>query len=254
MFFRIAVSTLVMLCAGVSGAASSSIPANIMAAVADSNRPEADTKRDANRKPAEALTFAGVKAGDTVIELAPGQLYFTRILSKVVGPKGRVYAFIPSDLDEIYKKHNIAMPPPPDPQYPNVTFVYEPIAKVSAPAAADIVWTSDDYHDFHNKMFGPADMTAVNAAIYRALKPGGTYIVIDHAAAKGSGVRDTETLHRIDPVLVKKEVLSAGFAFAGESSILSNPVDDHTKKVYDPSIRGDTDQFVFKFKKPKSTG
>ncbi len=249
MISRIAVSALATLCIGVSGAASSKIPVYITAAVADPNRPEADIKRDAGRKPAEVVAFAGVKPGDKVIELDPGPLYFTRILSNVVGPKGRVYAYVPSDLDELYKKNNIAVPPPPEPHYPNVTFVYEPIASIHAPEAADVVWTSDNIHDFHNKLFGPADMTAVNAAIYRALKPGGTYIVLDHAAEKGSGLRDTETLHRIDPAQVKKEVLAAGFVFAGESTILSNPADDHTKKVFDSSIRGNTDQFIFMFKK-----
>lgn len=248
MIFRIAVGTLVILYAGLSGAASSN---NIAAALADPNRPEADTKRDANRKPAELLAFAGIKSGDTVIELAPGQYYFTRILSNAVGPRGRVYAYIPSDLDKMYKDHNIATPPPPPPHYPNVTIVYEPIAKVHAPQAADVVWTSDDVHDFYGKMFGPADMTAVNAAIYGALKPGGTYIVIDHAAAKDSGTRDTGTVHRIESALVKRDVLSAGFTFAGESSILSNPADDHTQKVWEPPMHDHTDQFVFKFKKPK---
>lgn len=133
--------------------------------------------------------------------------------------------------------------------------VYEPIAKVPiamvhAPEAADVVWTSDNVHDFHNKLFGPADMTAVNAAIYRALKPGGVYIVVDHAAQAGSGLRDTETLHRIDPVKVKIEALAAGFALEGESQVLRNPADDHTKRVFDSSIRGVTDQFILKFRKP----
>ena len=251
MISRMAVSALAALCVGVGGGPTSKIPVYITAAVADPSRPEADTKRDDGRKPAEVLAFSGVKPGDKVIELDPGPLYFTRILSNAVGPRGRVYAYIPSDLDEIDKKNNIAVPPPPEPHYPNVTFVYEPIAKVHAPEAADLVWTSDNIHDFHNKLFGPADMTAVNAAIYRALKPGGVYIVADHVAEAGSGLRDTETLHRIDPAQVKAEALAAGFVLESESQVLRNPADDHTKRVFDISIRWKTDQFIFKFRKPR---
>lgn len=249
---RIVLGALSTLClAAVAAAvAAPTIPAYVAAAVADPNRPDSDTKRDAGRKPAEVVAFAGVKPGDKVIELDPGPLYFTRILSNAVGPRGRIYAYVPSDLDELYKKNNMVMPPPPEPHYPNVTFIYEPIAKVRAPEAADVVWTTDNVHDFHNKLFGPADMAAVNAAIYRALKPGGVYIVADHAAAAGSGLRDTETLHRIDPATVKAETLAAGFVLEAESQALRNPADDHTKRVFDASIRGVTDQFVFKFRKP----
>lgn len=230
--------------------AAPTIPAYVAAAVADRNRPEADTKRDSGRKPAEVMAFAGVKPGDKVIELDPGPLYFTRLLSKVVGPNGRVYAYVPSDLDALYKKARMVVPPPPDPLYPNVVFLYEPIASVHAPEVVDLVWTSDNLHDFHDKLFGPADMAAVNAAIYRALKPGGAYLVLDHAAEAGSGLRDTETLHRIDSTTVKTEALAAGFVLEAESSVLRNPADDHTKKVFDSSVRGVTDQFVFRFRKP----
>jgi predicted methyltransferase len=252
MTYRTWLGVLGALCLslGAAAAAGPNIPGYIAAAVADPNRPEADTKRDTGRKPAEVVAFAGVKPGDKVIELDPGPLYFTRILSDAVGPRGRIYAYVPSDLDELYKKNNMVMPPPPEPHYPNVAFIYEPIAKVRAPEAADVVWTTDNLHDFHNKLFGPADMTAVNAAIYRALKPGGVYLVADHAAAAGSGLRDTETLHRIDPAVVKAEALAAGFVLEGESQALRNPADDHTKRVFDPSIRGVTDQFIFKFRKP----
>jgi predicted methyltransferase len=254
MSFRLAVGALVALClaAGAAAWAAPAVPAYIAAAVADAKRPEADSKRDADRKPAEVIAFAGVKPGDKVIELDPGQLYFTRILARTVGPRGRVYAYVPSDLDALYKKANMAVPPPPEPDYPNVTFIYEPIANVGAPEAADLVWTTDNVHDFHNKLFGPADMAAVNASIYRALKPGGVYIVADHAAESGSGLRDTEGLHRIDPAVVKSEAAAAGFIFEGESQILRNPADDHTKRVFDSSIRGKTDRFILKFRKPRA--
>lgn len=253
MRFRIVLGALAALCLGVSVAVAAphKIPAYITAAVADPNRPEADTKRDADRKPAECIAFAGIKPGDKVADLIPGREYFTRLFSKVVGPKGWVYAYYPSDIDAIYKKYNTPIPPPDDPNYPNVSFIHAPIAKFVTPELLDVVWTSQNYHDLHDKFFGPADVDAVNKAIFASLKPGGIYIVLDHVAEAGSGLRDTDTLHRIDPAEVKKEVLAAGFVFVGESKVLHNLADDHTKAVFDPSIRGKTDQFIFKFRKPR---
>ncbi len=231
--------------------AATKIPPNIAAAVADPARPEADRARDANRKPAECLAFAGVKPGDKVADLIPGQGYFTRLFSKAVGAKGWVYAFAPSDIDALYKKHGITIPPPPDPNYTNVSFIHAPVAKFVAPEKLDIVWTSQNYHDLHDKFFGPADVPAVNKAIYDALKPGGVFVVLDHSAPKGSGLADTDTLHRIDEATVKKEVEAAGFKLVGESDILRNPDDPRTALVFDKSIRGKTDQFILKFRKPK---
>jgi predicted methyltransferase len=226
------------------------IPAYITAAVADPNRPDADTKRDAERKPAECIAFAGIKPGDRVVDMIPGKGYFTKIFSKVVGSKGWVYSYFPSDLDDLYKKNNIAMPPPGDPNYPNVSFIHAPMAQFLVPEKVDLVWTSQNYHDLHDKFFGPVDVAAMNKAIFDSLKPGGIFIVLDHVAEAGSGLRDTDTLHRIDPAQVKKEVEAAGFVFVGESKVLHNPGDTHTLKVFDPSIRGKTDQFIFKFRKP----
>lgn len=234
-----------------AAAAETKIPANIATAVADPSRPETDRARDANRKPSECLAFAGVKPGDRVADIIPGAGYFTRLFSKAVGPKGYVYAFMPSDIDELYKKHGIPVPPPADPKYPNVSYIHAPIEKFVTPEKLDIAWTSQNYHDLHDKFFGPPDINVVNKAIYDSLKPGGVFIVLDHAAEKGSGLRDTDTLHRIDENAVKKEVEAAGFKLVAESGVLRNPDDAHTKKVFDPSIRGKTDQFILKFRKPR---
>lgn len=231
-------------------AAAPKIPAYITAAVANPNRPDADRKRDADRKPAECIAFAGMKPGEHVVDMIPGKGYFTKIFSGVVGAKGWVYAYFPSDLDALYKKNNVTMPPPADPNYPNVSAIHAPMAQFLLPEQVDLVWTSQNYHDLHDKFFGPVDTAAMNKAIFAALKPGGTFIVLDHVAEAGSGLRDTDTLHRIDPAQVKKEVEAAGFVFVGESNVLHNPNDDHTKKVFDSAIRGETDQFIFKFKKP----
>ena len=226
--------------------AAPSIPAYISAAVADSARPAEDKQRDAERKPAETLAFAGVKPGETVVELAPGRGYYTRLLSEVVGAKGKVYVVTsPPKPDK---------PPPPvqaiaaDPHYSNVTVIMQPIKEVKLPEGVDLVWTSQNYHDFHN--IPDVDVATINRDVFASLKSGGTYFVLDHAAEAGSGARDTNTLHRIDEETVKKEVTAAGFKFAGESDILRNKDDPHTAKVFDAEIRGHTDQFVLKFKKP----
>ncbi len=252
MVFRLTAIAVALACsAGAAGAAMEKVPANIAAAVADPARPEADRARDANRKPAESLAFAGVKPGDRVADMIPGEGYFTRLFAKAVGPDGYVYAYRPSDIDELYKKHGVKISPPPDPNYPNISYLHAPVAKFVAPEKLDIVWTSQNYHDLHDKFFGPADLPAVNKSIYEALKPGGIYIVLDHAAEAGSGLRDTDTLHRIDEAAVKKEVEAAGFKLVAESNVLRNPSDPHTAKVFDPAIRGKTDQFILKFRKPR---
>ena len=114
---------------------------------------------------------------------------------------------------------------------------------------ADVVFTAQNYHDVHN--VPNIDIAAFNKSVFNALKPGGAYVVLDHAAAAGSGGRDTSTLHRIDPEAVKAEALAAGFVLAGQSKVLENPQDAHTVAVFDPSIRGKTDQFILKFTKPR---
>jgi predicted methyltransferase len=232
--------------------AAPSIPAYISAAVADSARPAEDKQRDADRKPAETLAFAGVKPGDTVIEIAPGKGYYTRLLSAVVGPKGKVYAVTsPPQPDK---------PPPPvqaiaaDPHFGNVTVILQRVADLKLPEGSklphdvNLVWTSQNYHDFHN--IADVDVGTINRAVFAALRPGGTYLVLDHAAEAGSGTRDTNTLHRIDEETVRQEVTAAGFKLVGESDILRNKSDPHTAKVFDPEIRGHTDQFALTFRKP----
>jgi len=223
--------------------------ASVTAAIADTNRPQADTKRDADRHPADMIAFAGVKKGDVVVDLIPGKGYFSRLFADVVGPTGHVYAFEPTEFDAEFKKFKIDVPSGTMPNYPNVTYLHASIAKLPIPQQADVIWTSQNYHDLHDSFTGPVDIAAFNKAVFDNLKHGGVFIVLDHAAP-GTGLADTDTLHRIDPAVVKKEVTAAGFKFAGESKVLRNPADDHTKPVFDKSIRGKTDQFVYKFVKP----
>jgi predicted methyltransferase len=138
-----------------------------------------------------------------------------------------------------------------DPKYANVELLTGPIDKPGLPAKLDAVFIRQNYHDLHDKFMGPADVAAFNKNVFAALKPGGVYVVLDHAAVAGSGLAGTEGLHRIDEATVKAEVLAAGFKLDGESKILANPEDDHTKFVFHPSVRGKTDQFLLRFRKPK---
>jgi predicted methyltransferase len=229
-----------------------SIPANITAAVADGNRPDTDKQRDANRKPADTLAFLGVKPGEKIGELIPGGGYFTRLLSKAVGPKGHVYALVPerpanapADMPDLAARVKAIAA---DPNYSNVSVVVAPLSTLASPEPVDLVFTAQNYHDLHNF---PVDVVAFNKSIFNSLKPGGLYVVLDHSAEAGSGLRDTNTLHRIDPDVVKQEVTAAGFQFVGGSDILANSADTRTGKVFDPAIRGKTDQFILKFRKPK---
>ena len=112
------------------------------------------------------------------------------------------------------------------------------------------MFTSQNYHDYHDPFMGPVDMAAFGKQVFGALKPGGVFVVIDHVAPAGSGIADTDTLHRIDPAVVKKEMEAAGFVFDGESDVLHNATDPHTAAVFDKSIRGSTDQFIYRFRKP----
>src|SRR5271156_1549332 len=223
-----------------------SIPSNIAAAVADSNRPDADKQRDENRKPAQTLAFTGVRHGEQVAELLPGGGYYTRIFSKAVGGSGHVYAVVPAPLpnapadapDRAASVKAIAA----DPNYSHVSGGVEPFSQLAVPAPVDLVWTSQNYHDLHN--FPSLDVATFNKMVFDDLKPGGVYLILDHSAEVGSGTRDTKTLHRIDPEAVKQEALAAGFVYVGSSKLLQQASDDHTLKVFDPTIRGKTDQFI----------
>lgn len=224
--------------------APAALPASVAAAVADPARAE-DAKNDARRHGGEIVAFTGAKPGDTVIELIPGGGYFTRLFSKTVGANGKVYAVWPTEYDESTDKLQAVAD-----AYGNIQILKQSAAKLAAPAKADVVFTSQNYHDYPDKFMGPVDLASFNKQVFDALKPGGMYVIVDHAAETGSGLRDTDTLHRIDPAIVKQQVEAAGFEFVGESDVLRNPADDHTLKVFDKTIRGKTDQFVYKFRRP----
>ena len=227
----------------------------VNAAIKDPSRPATDMVRDANRKPAETLAFAGVKPDDKIADYAAGAGYFTRLFAVVVGPKGHVYASVPSALFQypnivkgIAEVQTFAV------THPNVTVTFaSALDAAKYPEKLDLFWISQNYHDLHDSFMGPVDMAAFNRMVYAALKPGGIYIVLDHVAAKGSPADVTDTLHRIEPSTVRREVEAAGFKFEDESAILANPADPHTAGVFNASIQGRTDQFILKFRRPRSS-
>jgi predicted methyltransferase len=236
----------------VAGAAMAAPPAYLTKAVADPKRPKEDTSRDAQRLPAELMEFAGIRPGMTVVDLLPGTGYFTRVFSNAVGPKGHVYAYFGPQYDDRLIKAGT------DPnhqfvelkaQYPNVGTIHGPLNGFVTPELVDVVWTSDNYHDVHNKSYA-ADVPGMNKAIFNSLKHGGVYIIVDHRAAKGAGAGATEALHRVDEDIVKREVEAAGFRLVAESKLLTRPSDDNTKRVFEEGEHDHTDQMVLKFRKP----
>ena len=214
-------------------------------AVADPKRPAEEVARDPLRHPAEILAFAQLAPGDKVADVRPGAGYFTRLFSDVVGPTGRVYAFVP---ERTMAREN-PMADALVAAYPNVTRVNGLLDSMTYAEPLDMVFMSQEYHDFHIPRFG-VDVAKMNADIFKSLKPGGLFVVIDHQAAPGAGNTAVETLHRIEGAQLRKEVEAAGFVFDGETAAVANPADDHSLNVFDEAIRGKTDQFVYRFKKP----
>jgi len=227
--------------------------AQMKAAEADSGRPAADTQRDENRKPAEMLAFAGITPGKVVVDLLPGGGYFTRIFAKAVGPNGRVYAYISNGADARIK----ASGKDPDNQmadlkqaYKNLGVIHGDLNEFVTPQAVDVVWTSDNYHDLHNAGL-KTDVAKLNQQIFKSLKPGGYYVIIDHKAQDSAADDVTSKLHRIKEATVKQEVEAAGFKLVAEGHDLANAGDDGSERVQESNIRGKTNQFMLKFQKPR---
>jgi predicted methyltransferase len=246
---------MLLLAFNVSGASASATVVSrqiIETAVRDPSRPSSDTDRDTDRKPAETLLFVGLASGDKIADFAAGAGYFTRLFSSVTGPTGHVYASVPSPL---FKYPNIVKGIGEVQTYafthPNISVTFAAVLDaVKYPERLDVFWISQNYHDLHDSFMGPIDMIAFNRAVFLALKPGGSYVILDHVAAKGSSPDVTDTLHRIEASTVRREVEAAGFKFDSESTLLANPSDPRTAGVFDSSIRGRTDQFILKFRRP----
>jgi predicted methyltransferase len=214
------------------------------------NAPPADAITDPSMKGGEVIAFIGVKPGDKVADLVAGR--FVRALSQAVGPTGKLYAVMPAEVVKAHPQvEGMLKGLASIPAYSNVVVSTPPANEMALPTGLDAVFIRQNYHDLYDKFMGPADVARVNKAVYAALKPGGVFVILDHADKAGSGLSGTETTHRIDPARVKADLAAAGFVFDGESAILANPADDYSKNVFDPAVRGKTDQFLYRFRKPK---
>jgi predicted methyltransferase len=229
---------------------------NYRAAIADIARPQADRDRDAARKPGELLAFAQIDPGEKVGDYIMGGGYMTRLLAQAVGFDGKVYAFQPDEFiafrPEYATEQDEAVAPYADDQG-NPTRVVPlrgPIAAPPFPEPLDTIITVMNLHDLYIGAMPEGTGTKAIAALYAALKPGGTLVVVDHSARDGSGTSDTDKLHRIDKQAAIAALTAAGFVLDGESDLYRRPDDPRTANVFDPSIQGKTDQFALRFRKP----
>ena len=239
---------LLLAVATVAIAASPKIPPVVEKAVADAARPADNKSVDELRKPAETLAFAGVKPGMVVGEFYPGGGYFTRMLSDVVGSGGHVYGI---ENDKWKGAVEADQKLVAEGKWNNVSMDVQPFGTVKFPKPLDVAWVTQNYHDLKIAKYGVVDTLAFDRAVYAALKPGGVFFILDHQGAPGLTEAEIEKLHRINRDLVVKEVTSAGFKLAAEGDFLRHPGDDHTKPIFDESIRGHTDHYALKFVKPR---
>jgi predicted methyltransferase len=229
-------------------AAPSRVPTNIAAAVADPARPVSHKKLlDPLRKPAETLAFSGLRPGMTVGEFYPGGGYFTRMISDVVGPKGHVYGIENEGWKGAVDANKEMLA---EGKWKNVSIESRPFGTVDFPKPLDIAWITQNYHDLKIAKYGKVDTLAFDRAVYAALKPGGVFFILDHQGAPGLSDADIEKLHRINRDVVVREVTSAGFKLVDEGKFLRRTADDHSKSIFDESIRGHTDQYALRFVKP----
>lgn len=228
-------------------------PADVDAAVAAPGRPEAQVKLDSGRKPAAVLKYAGLRRGDHALDLFGGSGYYSEIMARAVGPEGRVVAWLP--LAEVDDKGRAAWEALKG-RAANASYFITPNDALALPSAAfDFAMINLDYHDVYweSAKFGfrRMDPEGFLRAVYASLKPGGTIAVIDHVGEAGSDPRAlADKLHRIDPAVIKADFQRAGFILDGESDLLRNAADDHSKLVFDPTIRGKTDRVFYRFRKP----
>jgi predicted methyltransferase len=236
-----------VLALAASAVNAASAPSPVALAIADPSRPKDDRAADAVRDPVETLNFAGVKPGMKVGEFFPGGGYYSRLLLDVVGPKGRVYGLENAGWKGAVKDDQTTAA-----AHANFVLDAEPFGQFSAPEKLDLIWITQNYHDLHIAKYGVVDMADFNRRVFAALKPGGIYFVLDHQANPGTTDAQISDLHRIEKATVISEVTAAGFKLVAEGKFLAQPGDDHSKTVFDPAIRGHTDQYALKFAKPQS--
>ena len=228
--------------------------AEIAAAVAAPGRTPDNVKLDEGRKPAEVLSFFGLKRGMKVIDMFGANQYWAEIMAPVVGPRGRVTVWQPSQFLNDERRTKFAEFAK---RRKNVSLISSPFEAPNLPPNAyDFMIMNLDYHDVYwenpERKIVRMDPDAWLKVLYAAMKPGAIVGVIDHVALPNSDVRATvQKLHRIDPEVVKADFQRAGFELIGVRNFLRNPADDHSLIVFDPKVRGKTDRFVYRFRKPR---
>ena len=232
-----------------SGAASPKVGAIIQNAIADPMRPAGYRAADPLRKPAETLEFSGVRPGMLVGEFYPAGGYFTRMLSDIVGPSGHVYAIENAGWNDSVKDDRTMLA---EGKWKNVSLDVQPFGTVKFPRPLDLAWVTQNYHDLKIAKYGKVDTVSFDRQVYAALKPGGIFFILDHQGPAGLTEAQIEKMHRINRDVVVREVTSAGFKLAAEGKFLRRPGDDHSKPIFDSSIRGHTDQYALKFVKPRT--
>ena len=248
---RLMFAACLALSACLTGPADPPPPAAVAAeaytrAIVDPRRPTAEVARDPLRRPRDMLEFIGLQPGQRIADIRPEEGYFTRLFAPVVGPEGRVYAFVPAltaGREQAFAEGLAA-------DYGNVTPVIGLLDEMTFPEPLDVVFMGQEYHDFHIDRFD-VDVAEMNRRVFAALRPGGLYVLLDHSGLPGTGNSEVESLHRIEGEFLRREVEAAGFIFEGETRVLANPDDSRTISVFDESIRGRTDQFVYRFRKPE---
>jgi predicted methyltransferase len=231
-----------------SYAAAPKLTTIIQRAIADPARPAGYRAADPLRKPAETLEFSGVRPGMTIGEFYPAGGYFTRMLSDVVGPSGHIYAIENAGWNDSVKDDRAKLA---EGKWKNVSLDVQPFGTVKFPKPLDLAWVSQNYHDLKIARYGKVDTLAFDRKVYAALKPGGIFFILDHQGPAGLTAAQIEKMHRINRDVVVREVTSAGFKLAAEGRFLRRSSDDHSKSIFDPSIRGHTDQYALKFVKPR---
>ena len=231
-------------------AAPGRLSAIITRAVADPARPADQKELDVLRKPAETLAFSGVRPGMTVGEFYPGSGYFTRMLSDVVGPSGHVYGLENGGWKGVGDADRAMLA---DGRWSNVSMDIRPFGTVAFPVPLDLVWVTQNYHDLKIPEYGKVDTIAFDRSVYRALKPGGIFFILDHQGYPGMSEGEIAKLHRINRDVVVREVTSVGFKLVAEGKFLWRPTDDHHLPIFDEKVRGHTDQYALRFVKPRSS-
>lgn len=234
-------------------AAVRAVPADVAAAVSAPGRPADAVALDAGRHPAEVLRFMGLKRGDHALDLYTDTGYYGEIMARAVGPTGNVLGWQPTEFTQAATRQALAGVAS---RSPNFHAMITPAAGFSLPANAfDFAMIHLNYHDTYytnQRRHYQMDPEAFLRTLFQSVKPGGTVAVVDHVANPGGDTRAVvQALHRIDPATIRADFQRAGFVFDGESDLLRNPQDDHSKLVFDPSIRGHTDRVVYRFRRPR---